>query len=118
MFESSAHERRLDMKKASTTKSDQDIPELKREQLGVGVRGKYFKHITQGSPVVVLLSEIQEAFPTSEAVNKALASMLPLRDAEPDTLEGSAPQAVCRLASDVSSLSVVLQNNADIRSSQ
>ena len=76
MFESSVRERRLDMKKASTTKADQDIPELKREQLGVGVRGKYFKHFTQGSNVVVLQPEIQKAFPTSEAVNKALASML------------------------------------------
>jgi hypothetical protein len=76
MFESLAHERRLDMKKAFTTKADQDIPELKREQLGVGVRGKYFKHFTQGSNVVVLQPEIQKAFPTSEAVNKALASML------------------------------------------
>jgi len=57
-------------------KVDQDIPELKREQLGVGVRGKYFKHFTQGSNVVVLQPEIQKAFPTSEAVNKALASML------------------------------------------
>jgi hypothetical protein len=64
------------MKKASTTKSDQDIPELKREQLGVGVRGKCFQRFTQGSNVVVLRPEIQKAFPTSEAVNKALASML------------------------------------------
>ncbi len=65
------------MKKASTTKADdQDIPELKREQLGAGVRGKYFKHFTQGSNVVVLQPEIQKAFPTSEAVNKALASLL------------------------------------------
>lgn len=64
------------MKKASTTKSDQDIPELKREQLGVGVRGKYFQRFTLGSNVVVLEPEIQKAFPTSEAVNKALASML------------------------------------------
>lgn len=71
MLESSAHERRLNMKKASTTKSDQDIPELKRKQLRVGVRGKYFKHIKQGSNVVVLLPEIQDAFPMSEAVNKA-----------------------------------------------
>ena len=58
------------------SKADQDIPELKREQLGVGVRGQYFKHFTQGSNVVVLEAEIQKAFPTSEAVNKALASML------------------------------------------
>ena len=64
------------MKKAFTAKSDQDIPELTREQLGVGVRGKYFKHFTQGSNVVVLRPEIQKAFPTSEAVNKALATML------------------------------------------
>lgn len=68
--------RATDMKKASMTKADQDVPELKREQLGVGVRGKYFKHFTQGSNVVVLQPEIQKAFPTSEAVNKALASML------------------------------------------
>lgn len=64
------------MKEVSTAKSDQDIPELKREDLGVGVRGKYLKQFTQGSNVVVLLPEIQKAFPTSEAVNKALASML------------------------------------------
>ena len=76
MFESSVHERRLAMKKPSTKKSDQDIPELKRDQLGVGVRGKYLKHMVQGSNVVVLQPEIQKAFPTSEAVNRALASML------------------------------------------
>lgn len=64
------------MKEVFTAKSDQDIPELKREDLGPGVRGKYLKQFTQGSNVVVLLPEIQKAFPTSEAVNKALASML------------------------------------------
>lgn len=62
--------------KASTKKSDQDIPELKPEQLGPGVRGRYFKPFTQGSNVVVLRPEIHKAFPASEAVNKALASML------------------------------------------
>jgi hypothetical protein len=64
------------MKKRSTSKDDQGIPELKREQLGVGVRGKYHKQFAQGSNVVVLQPEIQEAFQTSEAVNKVLASML------------------------------------------
>lgn len=56
--------------------SDLDIPELNQDQLGKGVRGKYLKHFTQGSNVVVLQPEIQKAFPTSEAVNKALASTL------------------------------------------
>ena len=64
------------MKKTSTKKDEQAIPELKRSQLGVGVRGKYFKKFTQASNVVVLRPEIQKAFPTSEAVNNALASML------------------------------------------
>lgn len=64
------------MKKASTANLDQDIPELKRKQLGIGVRGKYFKKFTKGSNVVILNPEIQKAFPTSEAVNKALATML------------------------------------------
>ena len=64
------------MKKVSTKTADLDIPEMKREQMGVGVRGKYLKHFLQGSNVVVLEPEIQKAFPTSEAVNKALANML------------------------------------------
>ena len=55
---------------------DQNIPELKRDELGKGVRGKYLKHFLQGSNVVVLQPEIQKAFPNSAAVNKALASML------------------------------------------
>ena len=64
------------MKKASIKKADQDIPVLKREALGEGVRGKYLKHFLQNSNVVVLQPEIQKAFPDSEAVNKALASLL------------------------------------------
>ena len=55
---------------------DQEIPELKRDQLGKGVRGKHLKNFAQASNVVVLQPEIQKAFPTSEAVNRALASML------------------------------------------
>jgi hypothetical protein len=64
------------MKKASTKTADRYIPVLKREQLGAGTRGKYFQQIAQGSNLVVLKPEIQKAFPTSEAVNKALANML------------------------------------------
>ena len=75
-FEASAQERQPDMKKTSTKMADLNIPELKRDQLGKGVRGKYLQHFAQGSNVVVLQPEILKAFPTSEAVNKALASML------------------------------------------
>jgi hypothetical protein len=64
------------MSRASTRKAETDIPVLKREQLGKGVRGKYFRQFSQGSNVVVLQPEIFKAFPTSEAVNQALASLL------------------------------------------
>ena len=56
--------------------ADQDIPELKRDALGTGVRGKYLKHFVHGSRVVVLHPKIQKVFPTNETVNKALPSML------------------------------------------
>lgn len=64
------------MKNASTKSDDLDIPELKREQLGRGVRGKYYRRFMQASNVVVLRPEISKAFPTSDAVNDALARYL------------------------------------------
>ena len=60
-----------DMKKRSTSKDDQGIPVYKREQLGVGVRGKHYKQFMQGSTVVVLQPALQKALLTSELVNKA-----------------------------------------------
>ena len=63
------------MKKTSAHHPDLDIPELKQEPLGVGICGIYHKRFLQGSNVVVLQPTIQKAFPTSESVNKALASM-------------------------------------------
>jgi hypothetical protein len=65
------------LSKRTTRPEDQDIPELTREQLGRGVRGKYQKKFRlQGSNVVVLRPELQRAFPSSQAVNDALASYL------------------------------------------
>lgn len=64
------------MKKQSTKPDVQDIPVLKRAQLGDGVRGKYYKKFMQGSNVVVVRPELLKAFPTSEAVNDALSSYL------------------------------------------
>lgn len=56
--------------------ADQDIPELKREQLGSAVRGKFYQEALKGTRVVVLAPELAEVFPTSEAVNNALAGLL------------------------------------------
>lgn len=45
--------------------ADLDIPELTRDQLGKGVRGKCLEHFEYGSNVVVLQPEILKTFPTS-----------------------------------------------------
>lgn len=64
------------MKKMATKKTSQDIHVLKREQLGTGVRGKYVQQYAHDSNVVALKPEILKVFPASEAVNKALASVI------------------------------------------
>jgi hypothetical protein len=64
------------VKKPSTSKAKEDIPELTRAQLGKGVRGKHFDAYMRSSNVVVLKPELHKAFPTSESVNKALESVL------------------------------------------
>jgi len=86
------------MKKTSTNKADQDIPMLKRAQLGNGVREKYFQQYTRQSNVVVLKPEILKAFPTSEAVNKALANMLACGEATQSLLEVKSAKGAWRKA--------------------
>ena len=51
-------------------------PEYRRADLGKGVRGKYYREYTRGTNLVLLRPEIAQAFPTSEAVNDALQSLL------------------------------------------
>lgn len=64
-----------DMKKASTKTANQDIPELKRTQLGRGVRGKYLDHAIDRSNIVMLQPEIQNALPVTQTIVKAVNNM-------------------------------------------
>ena len=50
--------------------------EYRREDLGVGVRGKYYKQYMSGTNIVVLSPDVAKAFPTSESVNSALRTLL------------------------------------------
>ncbi len=63
------------MKKA---RSDELRPEYRREELGRGVRGKYFESYQKGSNLVLLSPDVAKAFSTAEAVNNALRSLLEL----------------------------------------
>ena len=59
-------------------KDELDIPVYTREQLGKGVRGKYFKRYSQGTNLVLLEDEVAKAFPNARAVNQALLGLLAL----------------------------------------
>jgi hypothetical protein len=59
---------------------DEMRPEYRREDLGKGVRGKYFARVSKGSNLVLLDDKVAKAFPTTEAVNQALLSLLTLTE--------------------------------------
>ena len=63
------------MKKA---KSEELRPEYRREDIGQGVRGKYFKSYQKGTNLVLLSPDVAKAFPTEEAVNDALRALIEL----------------------------------------
>jgi hypothetical protein len=62
------------MKKAKVT--DEIRPEYKREDLGKGVRVKYASAYAEAHNIVLLDPEVAKAFPSEEAVNKALMSLM------------------------------------------
>lgn len=64
------------MRKAKV--SDELRPEYKREDLGVGVRGKYFESYTKGTNLVLLSPDVAKVFTTEEEVNEALRSLITL----------------------------------------
>lgn len=61
------------MKKA---KRDALRPEYRREDLGKGARGKHLKGYRAGTNLVLLRPEVAAAFPTAQAVNDALSSLI------------------------------------------
>ena len=50
--------------------------EYRREDLGKGVRGKHYAAYQKGSNLVLLSPELSKIFPTNEAVNAALSSLV------------------------------------------
>jgi hypothetical protein len=75
------------MKKAKVT--DEMRPEYKREDLGKGVRGKYASAYAEAHNIVLLDPEVAKAFPSEEAVNKALMSLMKVARASVDLTKNS-----------------------------
>jgi len=57
-------------------KIDELRPEYRREDLGPGVRGKYLEAYRAGTNLVLLSPDVAKAFPTEQAVNDALRSLI------------------------------------------
>jgi hypothetical protein len=53
-------------------------PEYDRKNLGKGVCGKYFESYQKGTNLILLKPDVAKAFPTEEAVNDALRSVMDL----------------------------------------
>jgi hypothetical protein len=66
------------MRKAKET--DELRSEYKREDLGVGVRGKYFEDYGKGTNLVLLSPDVAKVFSSDEAVNEALRSLINLAE--------------------------------------
>ena len=60
--------------------SDELRAEYRREDLGPGVRGKYFESYQEGTNLVLLSPDVARVFPTDEAVNEALRSLIKLAE--------------------------------------
>ncbi len=57
--------------------SDDDLrPEYDLSTLKGGVRGKYLKRFRAGTNLALLAPEVRRAFPTDEAVNDALRTLM------------------------------------------
>ena len=64
--------------------------EYRREELDSGVRGKYLESYQAGTNLVLLSPEVAKAFPSDEAVNDALRSLIEVaqRSVAPKKLTG------------------------------
>lgn len=59
---------------------DEMRDEYRREDLGKGVRGKYFERVAKGTNLVLLDDKVAKVFPTDQAVNEALLGLLALTE--------------------------------------
>jgi hypothetical protein len=68
------------MKKNNQSNETDDLrPEYSATDLAKGVRGKYLQRYRAGTNLVLLAPDVVAEFPTAEAVNEALRSLIKLR---------------------------------------
>ncbi len=61
-----------------TAKKERMRKEYRREDLGTGVRGKYYDEYKKGTNLVLLSPDVAAVFPDDDSVNSALRSLMKL----------------------------------------
>ena len=56
--------------------NDQDM--LKEYDFSKGIRGKYAKRYSEGTNIAVIEPDVAEFFPSTDSVNDALRSLIPI----------------------------------------
>ncbi len=70
------------MKKGTVKPEDDDLrPEYDLSELKGGVRGKYLDRFRTGTNLALLAPDVRAAFPSDNAVNEALRSLMPRHSA-------------------------------------
>ena len=59
-----------------TVKHEEMRKEYRREDLGKGIRGKYFDEYKKGTNLVLLSPDVAAAFPDDASVNEALRTLM------------------------------------------
>ena len=59
-----------------TAKKEDMRKEYKREDLGKGIRGKYYEDFKKGTNLVLLSPDVAAAFPDDISVNEALRGLM------------------------------------------
>lgn len=60
----------------SKSKLDELRSEYNREELGDGIRGKFFKGFNSGTNIVLLDPDVAENFDSEKSVNEALRALI------------------------------------------
>ncbi len=64
------------MTEKKTQPDDEMLPEYDLESMGPAVKGKYLEDYRHGTNLAKLAPDVRAAFPSDEAVNEALRSLM------------------------------------------
>jgi hypothetical protein len=89
--------KRMPIKNAAPSESDDLRPEYDLSKLKGGVRGKYYERATAGTTLVLLDRDVAEAFPDGRTINEALRALIRVAETQVRTTSSDGTLANRRL---------------------